>query len=110
MTGPLRLSVVLPLPESRGGSGLDKPLTLIERPVRDRIPIHLAALGARSVEPAAEIAEGWIPFVYVPELADRVWAEPPARGRKRMTNQGRRTRPSLRHNILLRDRGTAMTS
>ncbi|WSA26757.1 LLM class F420-dependent oxidoreductase [Streptosporangium sp. NBC_01755] len=73
----------LPLPKGRGGSGLGKPLTLIERPVRDRIPIYLAALGPRSVELTAEIAEGWIPFVYVPELADRVWAEPLARGRER---------------------------
>ena len=35
----------LPLDEAHGGTGLGKPLKLINHPVRDRIPIVLAALG-----------------------------------------------------------------
>jgi alkanesulfonate monooxygenase SsuD/methylene tetrahydromethanopterin reductase-like flavin-dependent oxidoreductase (luciferase family) len=30
----------------------------------------------RAVAATAETADGWIPMLYVPELADRVWAEP----------------------------------
>jgi F420-dependent oxidoreductase-like protein len=69
----------LPLPADRG-TGLGKPLKLITHPVRDRIPVYLAALGDKNVELAAEIAEGWIPFLYVPERAHLVWGESLARG------------------------------
>lgn len=48
------------------GSGLGKPLTLTVHPLRERIPIYLAALGPKNVELAAEIAEGWLPFIYAP--------------------------------------------
>jgi alkanesulfonate monooxygenase SsuD/methylene tetrahydromethanopterin reductase-like flavin-dependent oxidoreductase (luciferase family) len=33
------------------------------------------------VELAASIAEGWVPFLYMPERADMVWGEALARGR-----------------------------
>jgi F420-dependent oxidoreductase-like protein len=62
----------LPLPPDQG-SGLGKPLKLVSRPVRSRIPIWLAALGQRNVALAAEIAEGWLPFLFVPERARAVW-------------------------------------
>ncbi|CAG7085893.1 LLM class F420-dependent oxidoreductase [Mycobacterium avium subsp. paratuberculosis] len=48
----------IPLPADRG-TGLGKPLKLINSPVRERIPILVAALGPKNVEMAAEIAEGW---------------------------------------------------
>ena len=64
----------LPLPAEQG-TGLGKPLKLISHPVRDRIPVFLAALGDNNVELTAEIAEGWIPFLYVPELAHRAWGD-----------------------------------
>jgi F420-dependent oxidoreductase-like protein len=67
----------LPYP---GGTGLGKPLKLINRPVRDRIPIVIAALGPRNVELAAEIAEGWQPIFYFPEKAAGAWQESLARG------------------------------
>jgi F420-dependent oxidoreductase-like protein len=70
----------IPLPAEQG-TGLGKPLKLINHPVRERIPIALAALGPRNVALAAEIAEGWLPILYVPERADRIWGEPLARGR-----------------------------
>ena len=62
----------IPLPADEG-TGLGKPLRLINQPVRDRIPIVLAALGPRNVALAAEIAEGWLPILYVPERAGALW-------------------------------------
>ncbi|QNJ94715.1 LLM class F420-dependent oxidoreductase [Mycolicibacterium fluoranthenivorans] len=64
----------LPLPAGRG-TGLGKPLKLINHPVRERIPITIAALGPQNVALTAEIAEGWQPVFYYPEKADEVWGE-----------------------------------
>jgi len=62
----------IPLPENQG-TGLGKALKLINHPVRERIPIILAALGPKNVELAAELAEGWEPIFYYPEKAAEVW-------------------------------------
>lgn len=64
----------LPLPADRG-TGLGKPLKLINHPVRERIPIVIAALGPQNVQLTAEIAEGWQPVFYMPEKADEVWGD-----------------------------------
>jgi F420-dependent oxidoreductase-like protein len=64
----------IPLPPGRG-TGLGKPLRLINHPVREHIPIHIASLGPQNVELTAEIAEGWQPVFFYPERADRVWGE-----------------------------------
>ena len=64
----------IPLPADRG-TGLGKPLKLINQPVRERIPITIASLGPRNVELTAEIAEGWQPVFFYPELADDIWGE-----------------------------------
>ncbi len=48
-------------------TGLGKPLRSILHPVRDRIPIYLAAIGPRNVALTAEIADGWLPIFYSPE-------------------------------------------
>lgn len=69
----------LPLPPEQG-TGLGKPLKLLTRPVRDRIPIYLAALGDRNVTMTAELAEGWLPFLYLPERAGQVWGDALAAG------------------------------
>jgi F420-dependent oxidoreductase-like protein len=69
----------LPLPADQG-TGLGKPLKLINHPVRDRIPIMLAAVGPRNVALAAELAEGWQPFFYLPERAGEIWGPPVAQG------------------------------
>ncbi|HEU4755084.1 MAG TPA: LLM class flavin-dependent oxidoreductase, partial [Agromyces sp.] len=58
----------IPLPEGEG-TGLGKPLKLINHPVRERIPITVASLGAKSVEQTAEIADGWLPMFFHPERA-----------------------------------------
>ncbi len=57
----------------RGGTGLGKPLKLINQPVRPRIPIMLAAIGPKNVALAAELAEAWEPVFYLPETAEEVW-------------------------------------
>ncbi|MCU1486697.1 MAG: oxidoreductase [Actinomycetia bacterium] len=72
----------LPLPAGEG-TGLGKPLKLINHPVRADIPIHIAALGAKSVELTAAKADGWIPFMFVPDLASKVWGQPLEAGRAR---------------------------
>jgi len=66
-----------------GGTGLGKPLKLINHPVRERIPVVLAALGPKNVELAAELAEGWQPIFYVPEKASSGWGDALAAGRAR---------------------------
>jgi F420-dependent oxidoreductase-like protein len=62
----------LPLPEGQG-TGLGKPLKIIARPVRDRIPVFVASLGAKNVQMTAEVADGWLPIFYIPEKAKSVW-------------------------------------
>ncbi|ANE82019.1 LLM class F420-dependent oxidoreductase [Mycobacterium adipatum] len=64
----------IPLPAERG-TGLGKPLRLINHPVREDIPITIAALGPKNVELTAEIAEGWQPVFFYPEKADEVWGD-----------------------------------
>src|ERR1700761_6658230 len=66
-----------------GGTGLGKPLKLINHPVRDRIPVVIAALGPKNVALAAELAEGWQPIFYFPEKAGLTWDAPLAEGRAR---------------------------
>jgi F420-dependent oxidoreductase-like protein len=70
----------IPLPAGRG-TGLGKALKLINEPVRERIPILLAALGRKNVELAAEIAEGWQPIFFLPERANEVWGQALATGK-----------------------------
>ena len=69
----------IPLPADRG-TGLGKPLKLINHPVRKRIPIIIAAIGPKNVALAAEIAEGWEPIFYLPERAAEVWGAALAQG------------------------------
>jgi F420-dependent oxidoreductase-like protein len=69
----------IPLPPEQG-TGLGKPLKLINHPVRDRIPILVAALGPKNVALVAEKAEGWQPLFFVPEKAHEVWGESLAEG------------------------------
>jgi F420-dependent oxidoreductase-like protein len=72
----------IPLPPDQG-TGLGKPLKLITHPVRERIPIFVAALGPKNVAMAAEIADGWMPMFFVPERAADVWGDALAEGRSR---------------------------
>jgi F420-dependent oxidoreductase-like protein len=62
----------LPLP-SEQGTGLGKPLKIIAHPVRSEIPIWIASLGEKNVALTAEIANGWLPILFIPERAADVW-------------------------------------
>jgi len=69
----------LPLPDGQG-TGLGKPLKLITRPVRERIPIYVAALGPKNVAMTAEVADGWLPAFFDPAKAKDVWGDDLAAG------------------------------
>jgi len=69
----------VPLPPGQG-TGLGKPLRLINHPVRDRIPVMIAAIGPKNVALAAELAEGWEPLFFHPEKARDVWGTSLAEG------------------------------
>ena len=54
----------LPYP---GGTGLGRPLKSIVHPLRADIPIVLGAEGPKNVALTAEIADGWLAFLFSPE-------------------------------------------
>jgi F420-dependent oxidoreductase-like protein len=64
----------VPLPPDQG-TGLGKPLKLINHPVRDRIPISVAALGPANVALVAELAESWQPLFFHPQHYREAWGE-----------------------------------
>ncbi len=67
-------TVKVPLPEGQG-TGLGKPLKLINHPVRSEIPIWWASLMPLSVRQTARSADGWLPVFFVPDEFQRVWGE-----------------------------------
>jgi F420-dependent oxidoreductase-like protein len=69
----------IPLPADQG-TGLGKPLKIINTPVRESIPISLASLAPKAVAQTAEIANGWLPLFYYPEKAHLAWGESLAAG------------------------------
>jgi F420-dependent oxidoreductase-like protein len=79
-------TIDIPLPAGEG-TGLGKPLKLINHPVRSSIPIWWAALKGKSVEATAEVADGWIPTVFVPERASLVWGDALAIGSKKRLSE-----------------------
>jgi F420-dependent oxidoreductase-like protein len=62
----------VPLAEGEG-TGLGKPLKIINHPVRPEIPVYVASLGEKNVELTAEIADGWLPLFFVPDKAREVF-------------------------------------
>ncbi|MGY2082281.1 LLM class F420-dependent oxidoreductase [Blastococcus sp. SYSU DS0539] len=75
--------VDVPLTPERGGSGLGKPLKLINEPVRPRIPMLLAAIGPKNVALAAELFEAWQPAFMLPEGSATAFGEALAEGTAR---------------------------
>lgn len=67
-------AIQLPLPAGQG-TGLGKPLKLMATPIRQDIPIWIAAIGPKNVELAAEVAQGWQPIHFVPDRFQQVWGE-----------------------------------
>jgi F420-dependent oxidoreductase-like protein len=54
-----------PLPIA-GGTGLGKPLKASIHPLRNDIPIYLAAEGPKNIALAGELCDGWLPLFYSP--------------------------------------------
>jgi len=50
-----------------GGTGLGKPLKSTVHPLRPDIPIYLGAEGPKNVALAAEICDGWLPWLFSPK-------------------------------------------
>ena|SRR5947209_2469015 len=57
----------LPLPD---GTGLGKPLKPSIRPLREDIPIFLAAEGPKNIALAGELCDGWLAIFYSPHHDD----------------------------------------
>ncbi len=60
----------LPLPDGEG-----KALKLNFHPERNQIPVFVGAIGRKSVEMAAEIADGWIPIFFSVDAFQQTWGE-----------------------------------
>ena len=58
-----------------GGTGQGKALKLNFHPLRNEIPVFLGAIGRKSVELAAEIADGWIPIFFSADAWEDIWGE-----------------------------------
>jgi F420-dependent oxidoreductase-like protein len=67
----------LPLPDGPG-----RALRLTVHPVRDQIPLYLAAVGPKNLELAGEIADGWLAIFLSPQSAPE-WLRHVAAGRAR---------------------------
>jgi F420-dependent oxidoreductase-like protein len=59
----------LPLPDGPG-----KALTLTVHPVRESIPMYLAAIGPKNLELTGELFDGWLAIFYSPEFAPELLA------------------------------------
>jgi F420-dependent oxidoreductase-like protein len=68
----------LPLPDGPG-----KPLKLTVHPVREQIPIYLAAVGPKNLELTGRIADGWLAIFFSPEQA-ALSLDPIRRGREQV--------------------------
>ena len=65
----------LPLTKGHGVTGQGKALKLNIHPLRNEIPIYLGAIGRKSVELAAEVADGWIPIFFSVDKWEEAWGE-----------------------------------
>jgi F420-dependent oxidoreductase-like protein len=76
----------LPLPDGPG-----KALKLTVHPVREEIPVYLAAVGPKNLELTGEIAQGWLAVFFSPEHA--AVSLDPLRAGRRAAGQGTATDP-----------------
>ncbi len=61
---------VLPLPDGPG-----KALQLTVHPVREHIPMYLAAVGPKNLELSGELFDGWLAIFYSPDFAEQQLAQ-----------------------------------
>ncbi|WP_069814215.1 LLM class F420-dependent oxidoreductase [Streptomyces sp. TP-A0874] len=66
----------LPLPDGPG-----KPIKLTVHPVREEIPLYIAAIGPRNLEQTGEIADGALVLFFAPEHAEATTLGPVRAGR-----------------------------
>jgi len=71
--------VQVPLPEGEG-TGLGKPLKIINHPLRADIPIFWASVMGQSVAATARHADGWLPIFFDPTRYQQVWGDDIERG------------------------------
>ena len=69
----------LPLPAGQG-LGLGKPLKMLTKPERAARPDLGRRARRQERRGTAEFADGWLPFLFVPEKADDVWGDALAAG------------------------------
>ncbi len=69
-----REPVQLALPEGEPGMGLGRPLKLLAKPVQERIPVYLGAVGPKAIVQTGEIADGWLPAFLDPGEPDVLMA------------------------------------
>ncbi len=67
----------LPLPDGPG-----KPIKLTVHPVREHIPLYIAAIGPKNLEQTGEIAEGALLVFFSPEHAEETTLGPVRAGRR----------------------------
>lgn len=72
-------TVQLPLPADQG-TGLGKPLKLINHPRRSSVPIFWAAVKGKSVANTARHADGWLPIFFDPTRFADIWGADLNRG------------------------------
>jgi F420-dependent oxidoreductase-like protein len=75
-------TITVPLPPDLG-TGLGKALKMIDHPVRPSVPIWWASMLGRAVESTAEVADGWMPLMFVPEASGAIWGPALRAGRAR---------------------------
>ena len=78
----------LPLPDGPG-----KALRLTVHPVREHLPLYLAAVGPKNLELAGEIADGWLAIFFAPEHAAESTDHIAAGRAKRAAREGDRPTP-----------------
>jgi F420-dependent oxidoreductase-like protein len=76
----------LPIPE---GTGLGKALKSSIHPLREDIPVYLAAEGPKNIAMAAELCDGWLAIFYSPQHED-LYREPLEEG---FARDGARRKP-----------------
>lgn len=76
----------LPLPADQG-LGLGKALKIIAHPVRPKIPVWVASFGPQNVAMTADVADGWLPILFIPERAKDIWGASLAKGGAKRDSQ-----------------------
>ncbi|MEV5934754.1 LLM class flavin-dependent oxidoreductase [Streptomyces sp. NPDC052079] len=70
------------IPAYGQGLGQGQPFKLLTPPADRRVPLYLGVSGARTVEQAGAVADGWLPFLFSPAHAEELTA-PLLRGIKK---------------------------